>query len=273
MMRGIILWSALLFSQRGITQVSHLQSASGYLTTGAYGTKYLDAFSFTSNPACLGSIRAFLSGCLGERKWMLKELDNYALTMALPALNGGLGIAFQRSGDADYNEQTIQLAYGRNLGRLEMGINFTYLRSHAAGYHGLNFGSSGIGARFHVSEKLITGWEIVIPLLLNKSKMNPETAPELIRMGFGYEPAPEVIVALQIEKSSGLPLDVIPSIGYCYDEQYLFSFGINSDSGALFFKTGWRNSRLCIQLYTVYEPLLGFTPGLVLLWEGKNRKG
>ncbi|MEJ0080440.1 MAG: hypothetical protein WDM78_05675 [Puia sp.] len=34
-----------------------------------------------------------------------------------------------------------------------------------------------------------------------------------------------------------------------------------------------RKNRLCIQIYTLFEPVLGFSPGIAILWEGKNRKG
>ncbi|HEY4935760.1 MAG TPA: hypothetical protein VII44_04235 [Puia sp.] len=256
-----------------MAQPFHMQSQNAYITAGAYSIHFTDAFSFESNPACLGASSGFLIAVLAERKWMLKELDNYALAASCILGKGGLGISLQRSGDTDYSEQALELAYGKNLGRLEMGIRFGYLQDKAAGYRGIGFGSSGIGMRFHVSEKMITGWELGLPVFGRAGKSNPEKGPQYFRMGFGYEWRADLFLALQIIKASGLPLNVISSIEYRYSEQFFFSFGVNSNAGSPYFKTGWKKNRLCIQIYTVYEPVLGFSPGILLLWENRNKKG
>jgi hypothetical protein len=268
----IKLFWGLFFSLKAAGQPAHLPSENGYITAGAYSVHFADAFSFTCNPACLGSLKGFLTGVLAERKWMLKELDNYEAAASCKLGNGGLGISLKQSGDADYNEQGLELGYGKNLGRLELGIGFQYLRDQASGYPGIGFGSSGIGIRFHVSEKLISGWELGLPVFGKAGKTNTEKAPQFFRMGFGYEWRPDLLVVLQLEKISGLPLNLIGSVEYRYEEQFIFSFGINSLPGTLFFKSGWKKNQLCIQIYTIVEPVLGFSPGLTLLWESKNKK-
>jgi hypothetical protein len=267
------LLSGLIIGFNGLAQPYHLQSENAYISAGTYSTHFTDAFSFVSNPASLGTNDEFSIGILAERKWMLKELDNYALAFSGNLGNGGLGILFQKNGDENFNEQSIELAYGKNLGKLEMGIRFNYLRDKALGYQGIGFGSSGIGMRFHVSEKLITGWELGLPVFGRAGKTNPEKGPQLFKIGFGYEWRGDLFLAVQLIKSSGLPLNVISSLEYRYGEHFLFSFGINSNSGSPYFKSGWKKNRLCIQIYTVYETVLGFSPGLLLLWENKNKKG
>jgi hypothetical protein len=245
---------------------------NAYITAGAYSKHFIDAFSFTSNPACLAGIKETLAGILTERKWMLKELESYQIASSYILGKGGIGIALQHSGDADYSEQSLELAYGKKLGHLEIGIRFDYLRDQAEGYPGLGFGSSGIGIRFHISEKLITGWELGLPVFGGAGKMNTETGPQFFRMGFGYEMRTDLFLAFQILKASGSPVHIISSLEYRFGENFFFSFGINSYADSPWFKSGWKKNRLCIQLYTSYEPVLGLSPGLVLLWEAKNRK-
>jgi hypothetical protein len=263
----------LFFCFKGMAQPFHINSGDAYIMNGAYSNHFTDAFSFMSNPACLGTSNDFYGGLLVENKWMLKELDNYTLAASGILPKGGLGISFQYSGDADYNEQSLELAYGKNLGKMEIGIRFDYLWDKAAGYPGVGFGSSSIGMRFHVSEKLITGWEVGLPVFGRAGETNTERGPRFFRMGFGYEWDSNLFIAIQIEKVSGLPMNVVCSIEYRYNEQFFFSFGINSNTGTPFFKTGWKKNHLCIQLYTMYEPVLGFSPGLILLWNGKKTKG
>jgi|SRR5450432_271571 hypothetical protein len=272
-MRLMKLIYGLLFCMNASGQLSHVQAENAYITTGAYSSHFTDAFSFISNPACLGSIQVFQSGILDERKWMLKELDNYELISSFPLGNGGLGIALQHSGDADYSEQGLELAYGKRLGRLQMGIRFGYLVDQAAGYRGISFGSTGIGICFHVTEKLIAGWELGLPVFGIAGKTNPERGPQVFKMGFGYEWRPDLFISFQVEKAAGLPVNVIGYIEYRYSEQFFFAFGMNSQAGAPYFKSGWKKNHLCIQVYTMYEPVLGFSPGIALRWEGKNEKG
>jgi hypothetical protein len=183
MVRLMILTAGFLFCLKGFCQPFHIQSENAYITSGAYSVHFLDAFSFRSNPACLGAVKDFLTGVSGERKWMLKELDNYQIAASCPLGKGGLGIRLQHSGDADYSEQALELGYGRSLGQLEIGIHFGYLRDQAAGYGGFGFGSSGFGMRFHISEKLITGWELGLPVFGRAGKTTPERAPQFFGDG------------------------------------------------------------------------------------------
>jgi hypothetical protein len=261
----------LLICFEGMTQPFQLKSENAYLTNGAYSIHFTDAFSFTSNPACLGRQTDFYCGLITERKWMLSELNNYTLAASGVLAKGGYGISFQYSGDADYNEQSLELGYGKNLGKMQIGIGFNYSLDKAAGYPGVGFGSSVVGMCFHVSEKLITGWELGLPVFGSVGTTNIERGPAFFRLGFGYEWDNNLFIAMQIEKLSGIPMNTICSIEYQFAEEFFFSFGINSNTGSPYFKTGWKKNRLCLQVYTMYEPVLGFSPGLVLLWYGKKQ--
>ena len=270
--KWIRLLSGFVIYMHAYGQPSHLQSGNSYITTGAYSIHFTDAFSFTSNPACLGTIQCLQFGLLSERKWMLEELDDHEMAASVNMGKGGLGIALKYSGDLAYSEEGLQLGYGKNLGKLEMGIDFGYLHARAAGYESFGFAALGIGIRYHVSEKLITGWAVELPGFGKAGKMHTEKGPQTFRSGFGYELRPDLFMALEVEKLSGLPMNVIYSVDYKYGEQLFFTFGINSLAGAPYFKSGWQKNRLRIQIYLLYEPVLGFSPGLTLLWESKNRK-
>ncbi len=249
-----------------MAQPYQLRSGTAYITTGAYSIHFTDAFSFLSNPSCLGNTSGLTAGILTERKWMLKELDNHTLAVSCSMAKGGIGGSFQYSGDADFNEQSITLAYGKNLGKVQIGIRFDYSSDKAAGYPSAGFGSSGIGMQFHLTNNFITGWEIGLPVFGTVGETNSERGPQYFRMGFGYEWGTNLFLAIQMEKISAQPMHAVCSIEYRYNRQFFFSFGINTDEGVPFFKTGWRKNRLCIQFYTDYEQVLGFSPGILLLW-------
>jgi|SRR5579863_1023303 len=273
MMRLIRLICILIIQLRVDAQISHVQSQHSYVTAGVYSDHFRDAFCFVSNPACLGAIQNFQSGILTERKWMLNELENAELTSCMPLGSGGLGLALQHSGDAGYQEQGLTLAYGVKAGRLQIGTGFAYLLDQAMGYRAISFGSASAGICFRVSEKLTSGWVLGLPVFGIAGKTNPEKGPQFFNIGFGYEWTPDLFMSIQVEKKAGLPADVIAYTEYRYEEQFSFAFGINGLAGAIYFKSGWKKNRLNIQIYSLFEPVLGFSPGIALLWEGKNKKG
>jgi hypothetical protein len=272
MMRVPVFLGGLFFWLNGLGQPAHISEDNISLTAGSYSLHFTDAFSFTNNPACLGSFPVFSAGLATERKWMMKELDNTQLACSFQAGNGGAGIALMYSGDADYNEQSVELAYGKNLGRTEMGLCFGYLHDQTSGYPAIGYGSVGVAIRIHVSEKWITGWEMSLPVFGKAGKTDVERGSQIFRMGFGYESGTDLFLSMQVEKTSGLPINLVPGIAYRYNDQLFFSFGIITMSGSPSFKAGWKKNRLCIQWCISYQPVLGFSPGLVLLWEGKNQK-
>jgi hypothetical protein len=245
---------------------------NGYTTAGAYSKHFMDAFSFRANPAGLGNMQLLMVGALTERKWMLKELNQSALAVSFHLGRSGMGFCLQESGDADYNEQELELAYGKNLGKTEIGIRFGYQQKRAMGYAPDGFGTACIGFRIPVSPQLIVGWEIGLPAFVSSAKSKTEKGPWIFKMGFGQEIRPELLIALQIVKITALPVNIIGILEYRYGEHFIVSFAINSQAGIPYFKTGWTIRGLSVQLYTLYEPSLGFSPGLGLFWQTKNKK-
>ncbi len=243
----------------------------GYFTPGAYSS-FEDAFSFTANPASLGGISHLLCGAFVENKWMLKELNNFLLASSFGLGGGGGGIVLEKNGDANFNEQSLMIAYGKHLGKIDIGCEFEYQRDQAAGYGPIHFISSGFGMRFRINEKLTTGWELGLPVSVMGAKMNPERSPQFFRMGFGYSLINDVVITLQIDKQSGQPAEISGNLEYHYGDHFIFLIGINSVSGSVFFKTGWKKNGLGIQLCLLFEPQLGFSPALAMLWENQNRK-
>ena len=149
-------------------------------------------------------------GILTERKWMLKELDyttNVGFLLQSEMMDWVLRCNI--AGTQTYKNRSWNWPMEKILGRLRMGIIFGYLFDQAAGYRVFGFGSAGIGIWFHVSDKLMAGWELGLPVFGKVGKTNPERGPQFFRMGFGYEWRTDLFLSMEIEKSSGLPLNVI----------------------------------------------------------------
>ncbi len=270
MKKEMIVGYALLFYLNGSGQVYHELPSSGLNTTGTYSLRYTNAFSFSGNPACLGGINHWLFGVLTGNYWLLEGLNHYAFAASFPLAGSGGGMIFQQSGDELFKEQSLEGAYGKQLGKIDIGIVFDWLRDQAAGYGSVHFFSAGVGLRYRVNEKLIVGWAFGLPFSGNSGKTNSEKSPQYFRMGFGYLVENDLLLSLQIEKQSGQPADFFGNIEYRYGDHFIFSAGIHGANGSIIFKTGWKKNLLCIQICLVYEPVLGVSPGFMMLWETKN---
>ncbi len=257
----------------GKAQVFHSPVRSVYLTGGAYSAQFTDAFSFTGNPAVLGSAKSFRAAFSSERRWMLKELDYYRMVCSFPAGRGGMGFMFHYTGNSDYNETAFTMSYGKDLGRIALGLEFGYDIDHVAGYGNKPGGSALLGLRFHPSEKIYAGFAFSASLFGRTEKKNPEKGSGKYTMGFGYEASPLVFLSIQLEKEAGIPINIIGCIDYRWSDQFYASLGIEGISTSPYLKAGWKKNRLTIEIFTAYHLALGFTPGIVFFWEGKNKSG
>ncbi len=252
-------------------QVFHESMNSVYLTGGAYSQHFTDAFSFTANPSVLGLDRNMLLAVSTEDRWMLKELAYYQGAFSLPAGKGGLGMYFHFSGDPDYSESGISIGYGKDLGKISLGIQCAFDQEHVSYYGSRSYGSAGFGMLVHLNEKVLAGLTIGNTFLDKTAGSNPERGSGDFTMGFGYEISPEVFVSLQLRKSWDLPLEAIVSLDYRFAASFFATLGIASGSSSPYVKAGWEKGLLSVAVFTAYEIALGFTPGLVILWELKKK--
>src|SRR5947209_8265524 len=108
-------------------QAVHFAS-SGYRSLPAFSRYHAEVYSFCYNQAVLASLKTFTAAVYGERRYLMKELGQYSISLALPVPSGSFGIQTDYFGNASYHETQCGLAYGRKLGgHVALGIQFNYL--------------------------------------------------------------------------------------------------------------------------------------------------
>lgn len=255
------------------SQVFHSPVKSAYLTGGANSTHFTDALSFTGNPAVLGGEKILRIAISNERRWMLKELAYFQMACSFAAGRGGIGFQFHYTGNSDYNETAMAMSYGKDLGRIALGVQFRYDVYHVAGYGNMKVASAMPGLQFHLSQKTYAGIAFNISFFGSAGNQAAEKGSGVYRMGFGYEASSLVFLSLQLEKEAGIPINIIGCLDYRLNDQFFAAVGLSSISASPYIKAGWKKNNLTIEIFTAYQVTLGFTPGLVLLWETKNKSG
>ena len=122
-----------------------------------------------------------------ERRFMLKEISGYALTLGAPVSAGSLGMMLWRYGYALYREQLLGLAYALPLGnRLKAGLQLDYRRTQMPGY-----GTAGITGRLGLVGCLTEQCRIGLQVFNPSGSGGP---PAVYIAGLGYEPSAKFLL-------------------------------------------------------------------------------
>jgi hypothetical protein len=242
-----------------------------YTGLGAYSHQFTQSFSFLSNQAVLGNLPQASAGVYAEQQYGLKQLAMYMATAALPVHNGGIGLFTQYAGFADFNQSQLGLAYGKNLGRVSLGIQCNYYMMHIAGYGNDAAVGVEVGSQWQVTRQLFTGIHIINPVG-GEYKNSGEKLPAVYEWGAGYEASQQLFLSAQISKEENAPLQVLAGVQYNAIPNRLFvRAGIATATSSPYMGIGWQWKNCRADVCMRYHPQLGLTPGLLLLFYGKTK--
>jgi len=176
-------------------------------------------------------------------------------------------------GFAAYNESKLGIAYGKKLGNIvDAGIQFDYNFFHISGYGNANAINAEAGIILHPSEKINIGLHIYNPFGGEIGKNKSERMASVFRIGIGYEASQQVCIHVEIIKEENIPVNVNAGLQYAFAKQFFAGIGIETSSGSPYGGAGlhWKNFRIDVEVD--YHLQLGFTPAVVFLFQGKNKK-
>lgn len=247
--------------------------AQPYINLSAYSQKQNDALSFTGNQAALAQIRFAGVGIYGERRFLLKETSAYTLGAAFPTRMGNFGLQLNYAGFKNFNENKIGLAYARKLGKLvDVGVQFNYYGYRIPAYGNASTINFEIGAMIHLTDKLNAGIHVYNPVGGKLGKDKDEKLASVYKAGLGYDASDHFFVSAEIIKEEDKPVNVIAGLQYHFAKQFFARAGFISESTTAYAGAGvgWKNLRLDIS--SGYHPQLGFSPGILLMINFKDRQ-
>lgn len=272
-MRNVVFFLNLIcFTLAAQSQTLRRPVAAPYTGLGAYSIQHADVFSFTSNTASLAQLKNAAAAVYAERRFLLSELSSYQAVAGVTTASGNFGLNMAYSGFSEYNETRLGLAYGRKLGNtLDVGAQFNYNSIRIAGYGNAAAVSFEIGSVLHLTEKMHAGIHINNPVGGKFGKDQSEKLPAVYSLGFGYEASDKFFLSTEIIKEEDQPVNVHVGFQYRIIPQLLARAGISSATTSAWAGVGlsWKSFRLDIT--TSYHPQLGMTPGLLILFNFKEK--
>ncbi|MBI2729497.1 MAG: hypothetical protein HYX40_01880 [Sphingobacteriales bacterium] len=248
--------------------------AARYAGLGAYSKNFADVYSFTQNQAALANVKNAAAGVYAERRFLVEELNLYSAVLALPTRSGNFGVQADYFGFKNYNESQIGLAYARNLGsKVDIGVKFNYYSVKIPSYGSASNINFEAGALLHLTDKLHAGFHIFNPTggKLGKNE-NEEKLAAAYKVGFGYEASDKFFISSEVVKQEYQPVNVNVGFQYNFLKQFLLRAGIATATSNSFVGVGLTVKQFRLDVAASYHPQLGFTPGILLLFDFGKQK-
>lgn len=243
-----------------------------YTRVNTYSSIQNDAFSFTANQAALAKRKSFSAGIYGERRFLLSESGLYKLAFAMPASSGNFGLNANYFGGSSYNESQIGLAYGRSLGKIDVGVQFNYYMVKLSEYGNASSINFEAGAIFHVTEQFAAGVHMYNPLGSGVGKSGAEKLPSIYTAGFGYDASDHFFIGAEIQKVEDLPVTVNAGLQYAFDDRFFARAGVSSATSTFYLGIGFLLNGFRIDATASLHPYLGITPGMMVVYNSPAKK-
>lgn len=243
-----------------------------YAGLGAYSKNFVDVFSGTGNQAALAQIKSGGFGVFAERRFLLKELTQYATVIALPTSTGTFAVQGDYFGFNDFNESQLGLAYARTISKeVDIGVKFNFHSIRAGSYGGASAINFEAGAIFHLTENLNAGLHVYNPLSSKIGKSGIEKLGSIYKAGFGYEASDRLLISTEIVKQEDEPVIVNAGLQYNLHKRVLLRGGISTIANNAYAGLGLLMAIVRLDINASYHPQLGFTPGILLLFNFKKQ--
>ncbi len=269
-MKKLFLHWFLLF-QFVQAQTVHYSPVSYQIGLGAYSKNFDDAFSFTSNPAALGWLTSAAVGVFTEQKFLLEALKFYSMAAAIPLSNAGIGISARYNTAGAYKESQVGLSYGKSLGSVSIGAQFNYSGIQIAGYGNEAVFYFDVGTLWQLSEKLFTGIRVSNPTGARFGRNKEEKLALTCSFGLGYEVSTAVYINTEIIKEEDRSPTILLSLYYSLDHKFFLRAGIATATTSPWLGAGLAWKKMRVDITSSYHPQLGISPGISLIFSGKEK--
>ena len=120
--------------------------------------------------------------------------------------------------------------------------------------------------------KINAGIHIYNPVGGKLSKTDNEKLSSVYKFGIGYDASDKFFISTEIIKEEDQPVNVNAGVQYNFEKRFFAKAGISTDTNIGYAGAGisWKNFRLDVS--ASYHPQLGFSPGLMLIVNFKEKQ-
>lgn len=189
-----------------------------------------------------------------------------------PLENASMGCVLSSFGSKDYNENSINLSYGRKLGQVSVGAEFMYQIRSIAGFGKESRPGLAIGLNWMANDYLQTGFK----LATSSQTGNPFTRSiiEAFELNAHINVAvnENASIGVLIEKYSSTVARLTVAIFYQPDPKVSCKAGLITDGFSPWLAVGFQQKKFLVEINSTYHVQLGPSPGISIIYQIKNKK-
>ena len=237
-------------------------------TLAAFGNRNAGVYTYNTNQASLAGLNDVEVSIYSERRFLLSELLLVRGCLALPALDGVVGMAVVRFGGKDCSEMRWELIYARQLmNELAVGVQFNYYSQVMRGYGNAAWVGADVAMRLRVSDQLMLGVRYRNPVSCKLKKNSGDHVERSVGFGIGYEPPGKVLIAMEITRPQMEKLDVRAGVLYKAWKDVDVIVGVQSAVAGLCIGALVNLGRFRSEVSVSFHPVLGLTPGGLFIFK------
>ena len=226
---------------------------------------------FTLNPAQLAVSEGVGISMIHRNPYRIEGFQQSLLAVAKSLRHAGWGALWGREAVAGFQGNRWGLAYAKNLGGLQMGIQFNYLQNTAIGYSKQEAFFADLGVSARLKQNFCWGIFIQNPVGGKFWGISTENVATLFRVFAGYQFSPLLHSECQVQKKVGGLTDWKIGLRYQPYPHYIFKIGFAHSGDHPFLEIGWRWQHWIIAVGGESHQLLGMSYGLSLhMWIPRN---
>lgn len=231
-----------------------------------------NAILLLAQPATASRLKGFSAAAFTEKRFLLEGLNNSMAAIGLPLSFGGIGFTIDYSGSKEYNLSSIGLVYGKNLGKVDLGVSFNYTSIKLNGYSKSSTIEFALGSLWKVSEKIHSSILLKNPIGGRFGLDKTEKLPAVIRFGLGYKASDNVSIAIELIKEEEQKAGFNTGLCYAFNKRFFFQAGIQTPIASPYWSIGYQIKKLRVETYCGYHPQLGFSPAISLIFLNADKE-
>ncbi|MBA4852322.1 hypothetical protein [Emticicia sp. BO119] len=224
-----------------------------------------DKQSVFNNPAGLGFITDNYISTSYHNRYTIAGLNTFSLGGNFNHKIANIGLTIERFGDKLYHEQKLGLALARSSNRVSLGIKVSYLQAAIEGYASKHTLLTEFGVMAKLSSALHFGFSAYN--LTTARLFVSQHVPTVLRLGFSYQPARQLLLTGEAEKDLVLPTLFKVGLEYEIVKKFYLRTGITSKLNNAHFGIGFQAKQFIFDYAASSHSVLGFSHHLTLAYQ------
>ena len=247
-------------------QLQYYPATIPYLSSARFNEKFVSCMNASYNPSLIPHLKTLEAGVYSEKKY-LTDIDLFLLTLCIPFNNNGVGLMFQHFGNSIYNERISGLNYGKNFGKINIGLLFQNIRVKIQGSPPISIIRTGISSTLKISDNFFSGINIINPRFNSKKEKDKLHAAASFSLVLGWQVSSVAYAGFESRKDEGRPLTVLFTLQYHFAEKFKGGFNWNTYSNQPYVCLGWQSKLFLIEAGSSYHSVLGPSPTICFIYK------